>query len=82
MNRSNSNREESIMRAHKIAAVLSSTPMTVLEINAALYSDYTALQVANAVRLIPEAGTCKVRRMVTNSRGEKVEREYTAYFLK
>ena len=56
--------------------------MTVLEINAALSSDYTALQVANAVRLIPDAGTCKVRRMATNSRGEKVEREYTAYFLK
>ena len=56
--------------------------MTVLEINAALYSDYTALQVANAVKLIPDAGTCKVRRTATNLRGEKVEREYTAYFIK
>ena len=68
-------------KARAIASVLSHTPMTVLEINAALYSNYTALQVANAVKFIPHAGTCKVRRIATNSRGEKVEREYTAYFL-
>lgn len=69
-------------QAKAIAGVLTYIPMTVLEINAALYSDYTALQVANAVKLIPDAGTCKVRRMATNLKGEKVEREYTAYFIK
>ena len=56
--------------------------MTVREINAALGTDYEALQVSNAVKYIPKAGSCKVWRMVTNGRGEKVEREYTAYFLK
>lgn len=65
-----------------IAKVLGTEPMTMREINAALGTDYTALQVANAVKYIPGAESCKVWRMVTNGRGEKVEREYTAYFLK
>lgn len=69
-------------RVQAIAKVLRSEPMTMLEINAALGTDYTALQVANAVKYIPGAESCKVWRMVTNSRGEKVEREYSAYFLK
>lgn len=69
-------------RVQAIAKVLRSEPMTMREINAALGTDYTALQVANAVKYIPGAESCKVWRMVTNSRGEKVEREYTAYFLK
>lgn len=70
-------------RAKVIAKVLGSVPMTMMEINAALGTDYSALQVADAVKkYIPGAESCKVWRMVTNSRGEKVEREYTAYFLK
>ena len=69
-------------RAKAIAKVLGSEPMTMREINAALGTDYRALHVANAVKSIPGAESCKVWRMVTNSRGEKVEREYTAYFLK
>lgn len=69
-------------RAKVIAKVLGSEPMTMREINAALGTDYEALQVANAVKYIPGAESCKVWRMVTNGRGEKVEREYTAYFLK
>lgn len=69
-------------RVQAIAKVLGTEPMTVREINAALGTDYEALQVSNAVKYIPKAGSCKVWRMVTNGRGEKVEREYTAYFLK
>ena len=69
-------------RAKAIAKVLGSEPMTMREINAALGTDYRALHVASAVKYIPGAESCKVWRMVTNSRGEKVEREYTAYFLK
>lgn len=69
-------------RAKAIAKVLGSEPMTMRDINAALGTDYRALHVANAVKYIPGAESCKVWRMVTNSRGEKVEREYTAYFLK
>ena len=73
---------ETVERAKAIAKVLGSEPMTMMEINAALGTDYGALQVSNAVRSIPGAESCEVMRTVTNSRGEKVEREYTAYFLK
>lgn len=69
-------------RAKAIVKVLRSEPMTMMEINAALGTDYKALEVASAVKSIPGTESCKVWRMVTNSRGEKVEREYTAYFLK
>ena len=69
-------------RAKAIAKVLGSEPMTAREINAALGTDYGALQVSNAVRSIPGAESCEVMRTVTNSRGEKVERVYAAYFLK
>ena len=69
-------------RAKAIAKVLRSEPMTMMEINAALGTDYKALEVASAVKSIPGTESCKVWRMVTNSRGERVEREYTAYFLK
>ena len=69
-------------RAKAIAKVLGSEPVTAREINAALGTDYTALQVANAVKYIPGAESCKVWRMVTNGKGEKVDREYNAYFLK
>ena len=73
---------ETVERAKAIAKVLGSEPMTMMEINAALGTDYGALQVSNAVKYIPGAESCKVWRMVANRRGEKVEREYTAYFLK
>ena len=70
-------------RAKVIAKVLGSEPMTMREINAALGTDYSALQVADAVKkYIPGAESCEVMRTVTNSRGEKVERVYAAYFLK
>lgn len=64
-------------RAKAIAKVLGSEPMTMREINAALGTDYGALQVSNAVRSIPGAESREVMRTVTNSRGEKVERVYT-----
>ena len=74
--------KETAERAKAIVKVLRSEPMTMMEINAALGTDYKALEVASAVKSIPGTESCKVWRMVTNSRGEKVEREYTAYFLK
>ena len=74
--------KETAERAKAIAKVLGSEPMTMREINAALGTDYGALQVSNAVRSIPGAKSCEVMRTVTNSRGEKVERVYAAYFLK
>ena len=43
---------ETKAKADAIGAVLSSTPMTTAEINAAIGKDFTALQVANAVKYI------------------------------
>lgn len=68
-------------RADQIAGVLSSTPMTAAEINAELGTDYTALQVANAVKYIDGATSCKVVRTTINGKGLKADREYTAYTL-
>lgn len=67
-------------RAQAIAKVLGTEPMTVREINAALGTDYEALQVANAVKSIPGTAVCKVTRTVVDRRGETVEKTYTAYF--
>lgn len=66
-------------RAEQIAEVLDSTPKTAAEINAALGTDFTALQVANAVKYIEGAKSCKVIRTTVNGKGLKADREYTAY---
>lgn len=67
-------------RAKAIAKVLGNEPMTMREINAALGTDYGALQVSNAVKSIPGTAVCKVTRTVVNRRCETVEKTYTAYF--
>ena len=66
-------------KAEAIAKVLTSEPMTAKEINEALGADYTALQVANAVKFIPGVTASKVIRKATNSKGLTSEKEYTAY---
>lgn len=68
-------------KAKAIGDILSATPMTAAEINAALGTDYTALQVANAVKFIPGVVSSKVVRQTVNGKGLKVEREYTAYAI-
>lgn len=68
-------------KANAIKGVLSSTPMTAAEINAALGEDFTALQVANACKFIPGIQTSKVIRTTTNAKGLKADKEYTAYFI-
>ena len=66
--------------AKAIAGVLSAVPMTAAEINAALGTDYNALQVAVAVRLISGAGTTTVKRRISTG-GVDTEKDYTAYYL-
>ena len=66
-------------RAAEIATVLGSEPMTAAEINKALGTEYTALQVANACKYIPECKSCKVVRSTINGKGLKADKEYTAY---
>lgn len=68
-------------KANAIKGVLTATPMTAAEINAALGTDYTALQVANAVKYIEGAKASKVVRKTTNAKGLTAEKEYTAYSI-
>ena len=72
---------ETRAKADTIAKVLSSTPMTAAEISKATGTDYTALQVANAVKYIEGATSVKVIRATINSKGLRSEREYTAYCI-
>lgn len=72
---------EQSARAGAIKGVLSAVPMTVAEINAALGTDYTPLQTANACKLIPGVSTTKVIRTVTNAKGATANREYTAFYI-
>lgn len=66
-------------KANAIKSVLTASPMTAAEINAALGTDYTALQVANAVKYIEGVTSEKVVRTVTNSKGLASQKEYTGY---
>lgn len=73
--------EETRRKAKAIAAILTFTPKTADEINDELGTEYTALQIANAVKHIEDAYSKKVIREKTNSQGQKIKKEYTAYFL-
>lgn len=64
-----------------IKPVLGAEPMTAADINTALGTTYTALQVANAVKYIDGVTACKVVRTTTNAKGLKADKEYTAYKL-
>lgn len=68
-------------KANSIASVLTAEPMTTAEINAALGTDYTPLQVANACRYICGVTSCKVVRSTVNAKGLKSDKEYTAYTM-
>lgn len=68
-------------KAAQIGAILDTTPKTAAEINALLGTDYTALQVANAVKFIEGATSVKVIRESTNAKGLKSQKEYTAYTI-
>lgn len=72
---------ETKAKAEAIKSVLGAEPMTAAEINAALGADYTALQVANAVKFIEGVKTSKVVRSTVNGKGLKAEKEYTAYSI-
>ena len=68
-------------KANAIKSVLTASPMTAAEINAALGTDYTALQVANAVKFIEGIQSCKVVRDTVNGKGLRQQKEYPAYFV-
>ena len=66
-------------KANAIKSVLTASPMTAAEINAALGTNYTALQVANAVKYIEGVTSEKVVRTIANSKGLTSQKEYTGY---
>lgn len=71
-------------KANTISAILAKAPegaMTASEINAELGTDYTALQVANAIKFIEGATSVKVIRDSVNAKGLKAQKEYTAYYI-
>ena len=72
---------ETAAKAAAIKGVLTATPITAAEINAALGTDYTALQVANAVKYIEGVSTSKVVRETVNGKGLRQQKEYTAYSI-
>lgn len=63
----------------ELEKVLTVTPLTTAEINSALGTDYTALRISGAVKFMTDIEKVKVVRTVTNSKGLKADREYTAY---
>lgn len=66
-------------KAAIISEVLTAEPMTAAEISKAAGVDFTALQVANAVKFIEGVTVSKVVRDTTNSKGLRMQKEYTAY---
>lgn len=72
---------ETQAKATQIATILDGEPKTAAEINELLGTEYTALQVANAVKFIEGAKSEKVIRDSVNAKGLKSQKEYTAYTL-
>lgn len=75
--------EETKAKADLISSVLpnsADTAMTASELNETLETEFTALQVANAVKFIEGATATKVIRETVNGKGLKQQKEYTAYF--
>lgn len=73
--------EATVARANAIKGVLNATPKTAVEINEALGTDLNSLQIDGAIKLIGNVEKTKVVRTVTDKKGLKAERMYTAYFI-
>lgn len=76
--------EKTQATANAIAAILPTTAenaITTAEINETLGTEFTALNVANAVKFIPNAQRAKVIRETVNAKGLKAQKEYTGYFV-
>lgn len=71
--------EETMLKANLVGSILSSEPKTAVDINNELGTQYTALQVANAVKFIEGSVSVKVVREIVNAKGLHMEKEYTAY---
>lgn len=66
--------------ADDILTVLSYQPMTAAEINTVMDTEYTSLQILNAMKLCEqEVASEKVIRTTLDAKGLRAEREYTAW---
>lgn len=65
--------------ANALASVLTDIPMTTAELNEALGTTYTPLQVSNAIKFVPNWAKETVVRDVVSPKGLKSQKEYTAY---
>lgn len=75
--------EKTQATANAIAEILpnnAENAMTTAEINEMLGTEFTALQVANAVKFIPNWQREKVIRDTVNAKGLKAQKEYTGYW--
>lgn len=75
--------EQTKANGELIGSVLGASPetaKTASEINAELGTDFTALQVANAMKFLDGAVSVKVIRETVNAKGLKSQKEYTAYY--
>jgi len=76
--------EDTKAKGVQIAGVLpnnAENAVTASEINSLLGTEFTALQVANAVKFLDGAVSCKVIRESVNAKGLKAQKEYTAYYM-
>jgi hypothetical protein len=72
--------EETMTKANAIAEILTAdTPLTAADICEQLGVEWSALQVANAVKFIEGAQSTKVVRDAIGKNGLKAEKQYTAY---
>lgn len=65
-----------------LSTVFGSEYLTANDINETLGTDFTALQVANAVKFMPNIESGKVVRTVVNAKGLKADKMYTGYRVK
>lgn len=72
--------EKTQATANAISAILTAdNALTTADINELLGTEFSALQVANAVKFIDGATSQKVIRETVNAKGLKAQKEYTAY---
>ena len=67
--------------AKEIENILTDKPMTSIEISLALNKELNALQIANAIKYIPNVKKSLVVRTVVNSQGLKAEKQYAGYYI-
>jgi hypothetical protein len=74
---------ETMAKAEQIAEVLptdAENAVTAAEINELIGTEFSALQVANAIKFIENATSVKVVRSTTGKNGLTAEKMYTAYY--